>query len=164
MIGSMNAPSYRIFVLGGFADIGGPASTSKRLLENLVEGLVRGGWDAFLSGDARSLKLAGSRLTPRQMTETLEALADLAVYVGWSQGRGDGWASELTAMQLKHPERASHRLIALEEGYPLSTILDPDAGGYLADPPVRIEWWWGEEHLLTVVERIADLQASRRGF
>jgi hypothetical protein len=159
----MNAPPYRIFVLGGFADIGGAASTSKRLLEHLVEALVRRGWDAFLSGDARSLELAGSRLTPRQMTETLEAIADLAVYIGWTQGRGDGWASELTAMQLKHPERASRRLIALEEAYPLTTILDPEAGGYLADPPVRIEWWWGEEHLLAVVERAAERQATRRG-
>lgn len=158
----MSDPPFRIFVLGGFTDLGGAASTSKKLLERLVAGLVQGGWDAFLSGDPRSLQLTGSRLTPRQMTESLEGLADLAVYVGWTQGRGEGWASELTAMQLAHPERAGRRLIALEEGYPLTTILDPASGGYLADPPVRIEWWWGEAHLLDIVERVATLQAGQR--
>ena len=158
----MSARPFRIFVLGGFADIGGAASTSKRLLEHLVAGLNGRGWDAFLSGDARSEELAGAALTPREMTEALEALADLAIYVGWVQGRGDGWASELTAMQLKHPERAGRRLVALEEGYPLTTILDPHSGGYLADPPVRIEWWWGEAGLLELVDSTAELQDSRR--
>jgi hypothetical protein len=159
----MSAGPFRIFVLGGFADIGGAASTSKRLLEHLVAGLRHGGWDAFLSGDARSAELGGAALTPREMTEALEAMADLAVYMGWAQGRGDGWASELTAMQLKHPERAERRLVALEEGYPLTTILDPQSGGYLADPPVRIEWWWGETHLLEIVTRSAD-SLARRGI
>jgi len=155
-MGSMSTPPFRIFVLGGFTDIGSAASTSKRLLERLVAELVRRGWDAFLSGDPRSVQLARGKLTPRAMTEVLEGLADLAVYVGWVQGRGDGWVSELTAMQVKHPERAPRRLVALEEGYPLTTILDPGSAGYLSDPPLQIEWWWGEEDLLKLVERVAD--------
>lgn len=154
----MSAPPFRISVLGGFTDVGGAASTSKRLLERLVAGLVKRGWDAFLSGDARSVQLAGSRLPPRAMTEALEPLADVAVYVGWLQGRGDGWVSELTAMQVKHPERAHRRLVALEEGYPLTTVLDPSSSGYLGDPPVQICWWWGEEDLLDSVDKMAERQ------
>lgn len=124
---------------------------SKRLLEGLVVSLRVQGADAFLSGDPRSLALAGGRLSPRRMTEVLEPLADLSVFVGWAQGRADGWVSELTAMQVKHPERAPARLVALEEGYPLTSILDPEIGGYLADPLVPVRWWWGEEHLADVI-------------
>lgn len=155
-----SAPSH--FRIGGFTDFGGRSTVSKQLLENLVRALRRLGWDAFLSGDPRSVAIAGARLNPRQMTEVLERTADLSVYVGWAEGRGDGWVSELTAMQLAHPERAPRRLVALEEGYPLASVLDPDKGGYLLEPPVRIEWWWGEENLRDLVVRTA-FQVLARG-
>ncbi len=138
----------RVFVLGSFPDIEGTQRRSRALLGRLATGLSAQGWDAFVSGDPRSLELAGAMLSPRKMTEVLERVADLSVYVATLGGRGEGWASEITAMQLSYPEGAAKRALLLETGFPLTAVLDPARAGYLSDPPVFTVSWADEVELL----------------
>lgn len=145
----------RIFVLGSFSDPEGPQGRSRALLGRLATGLNRQGWDAFVSGDPRSLELAGAVLSPRRMTEVLERLADLSLYVAPVGGRGEGWASEITAMQLTFPEGAARRALLVEAGYPLTAILDPARFGYLRDPPVFTVPWADEQELLSTASLLA---------
>ena len=137
----------RVFVLGSFRDARASRTRSRGVLRRLVEALRAAGCDAFLSGDARSLELAGHAFAPRPMTDVLEGLCDLALFVGVKAGRGEGWVSEITAMQVLVPERSTRRVVLLETGYPLTSILDPLQQGYLADPPVMIGTWSREAEL-----------------
>jgi hypothetical protein len=131
-------------------------------LSRLVVALRAAGHDAFLSGDRRSRQLAGEGLTPREMTEGLEALCDMAIYVAAREGRGDGWVSELTAMQLKRPEDAHKRVLLIQAGYPLSSILSAAQGGYLATPPVAVVPWSNDRELRQRAVRYAS-HMSRYG-
>lgn len=149
----------QVFLLGSFRDTSGGGSRSLGILERLREGLRSKGLDAYISGDARSMKLAGAGLVPRQMTEVLGPRADLSLYVATLEGRSDGWVSEITAMQIKDPRGGARRALLIEEGYPLSTILDPAEGGYLADPPILVVSWIGEAQLLFHAIRLANLIA-----
>lgn len=152
---------FLIFVLGSFRDVERASRRSLALLNHLVAGLRDLGWDAFLSGDARSIELAGGDLTPRAMTEKLEALCDLAVYIATPEGRDGGWAAEIVAMQLKHPEGASKRVLFVRSGFDLSGMLDPEKGGYLAEPAIAVEDWDDEADLLN---RINDLAVHVAGY
>ena len=152
----------KVFVLGSFRDVRPSRGRSLGVLQRLVGFLRAEGWDAFLSGDARSVELAGAPLEPRLMTEVLEARCDLALFVGVKAGRGDGWVSELTALQIQNPEGATKRVLLLEAGYPLSALLDPLQQGYLADPPVIIGTWIGEHELRVLANRCAA-HAARHG-
>ena len=144
----MSVPSaLNVFVLGSFRDLRPGGTESLALLRRLVGALRDAGWDAFLSGDARSLEIAGGPLAPRRMTEVLEQRCDLAIFVGARDGRGDGWVSELTAMQVRNPAGSRRRVLLLEAGYPLTSILDPAQEGYLADPPVMVGLWGDEAEL-----------------
>lgn len=143
----MPSRRLRVFVLGSFRDLIGPGNRSIAVLRGLVRALRSTGFDAFLSGDRRSLELAGASLAPRQMTEVLEPLCDLALYVGVLAGRGDGWVSELVAMEIRDPGGANKRVLLLESGYPLSSILDPHQQGYLADHSIMIATWVDESEL-----------------
>lgn len=140
-------PPLLVFVLGSFRDIDARRRHSRRRLARLVVALRAGGHDAFLSGDARSLELAGAGLTPREMTDVLDARCDLALYGASKEGRGDGWVSELVASQLVRPAGADKRVLMLQGGYPLSRMLDPALGGYLASPPVRVVPWTNDREL-----------------
>lgn len=140
-------PPTLVFVLGSFRDIDARRRRSRRRLARLVVALRARGHDAFLSGDVRSLELAGNGLTPREMTGALDARCDLAFYVASGKGRGDGWVSELVAMQPLRPAGASKRVLLIQSGYPLSRMLDPEMGGYLASPPVKIVPWSNEREL-----------------
>jgi hypothetical protein len=94
----MSSPRpLKVFVLGSFRDIHVPGTLSRAVLWRLVASLRKAGWDAFTSGDARSLQVAGTSHSPKRMTEVLEPMSDLAIYVGVRAGRGDGWVSEITA-------------------------------------------------------------------
>lgn len=147
--------AMRIFVLGSFRDLQGSGVHALGVLARLCEGLRECGWDAFMSGDRRSLELAGGSLPPRALTEALEPRADLALYVACLDGRGDGWVSELTAMQIKDPRGSTKRALLLEERYPLTSILDPAQHGYLADPPVLVTTWANERQLLATAIGLA---------
>ena len=149
----------RIFALGAFRDVDPGRRTSLRVLEHLVSDLRDIGWGAFLSGDARSVELAGRGLSPLAMTEALEPLSDLAVYVATPTGREGGWASELTRMQTAHPEGAAKRIVMLPHNYTLSAILDPLQGGVLAEPRVLISWWSDRFDLLDQVSVYAEYVA-----
>jgi len=153
----------RVFVLGSFPDFEGTQGRSRALLGRLADGLNRQGWDAFVSGDRRSVELGGGPLSPRRRTEVLERLADLSLYVAALGGRGDGWASEITAMQLLYPEGAERRALLMEQGYPLSAILDPGTLGYLGDPAVFIVAW-GDEHELLYTASLLARHVARFGF
>jgi len=144
-----------IFILGSFRDFQDLSRGSLELLTRLVSDLRDLGWDAFLSGDERSRELAGGTLQAWPMTEHLEPLCDLAVFVVTDQGREAGWSSELATLQAKRPERASRRLLMLPEGYDLSQVLDPAHGGILGNPPISISRWAGEEDLLNQVSTYA---------
>lgn len=96
------------------------------------------------------------------MTEILEGLCDLAYYVGVKGGRGDGWVSELTAMQIRFPAASEKRVLLLEAGYPLTSILDPKQGGYLTDDAIAIGTWTDEDHLLTMANNCAFHMATQR--
>jgi len=145
----------RIFVLGSFRDFGRRTGTSSELLRRHVAGLRELGWDAFMSGDRRSREIAGTGLGAWPMTERLEPLCDLAVFVVTRRGREGGWASELAALQSRHPERAGRRLVMLPQGHGLSRVLDPAHEGLLADPPVLISEWTDEQDLLAQVSTYA---------
>ncbi len=151
----------RIFPLGSFRDLRPDTPRARAVLERLRTGLRALGWDAFISGDTRSVELAGPGLRPRAMTEILEPLTDLAIYVATLEGRGDGWVSELTAMQILNPRGKQERVLLAEEAYPLSSILDPAPGGYLADPPMMVIRWKDEQQLLAEANRLATVLAKR---
>jgi hypothetical protein len=155
-----DADALKIFVLGSFGDFEARERPSKRALGRLVAGLRDLGWDAFLSGDPRSVEIAGGDLQPLVMTETLEPRCDLAVYVATWTGREAGWASEITRMQTKHPRGANRRLMMLPHEYPLSAILDPAQGGVLANPRVLTSWWSDEDDLLNQVNVYAEYVAQ----
>jgi len=152
-----NREDVRVFVLGSFRDLHARRRASYRRLRRLVLSLRARGFDAFLSGDRRSRELASASLRPRQMTEVLEGVSDLAFYVASRDGRGDGWVSELTAMQLQRPDFAHRRLLLVQDRYPLSSILSPEQGGYLATPPVSIAVWTSERELILFAARHASL-------
>lgn len=152
---SVDLARTRVFVLGSFPDIEGTQGRSRALLGRLAGGLISQGWDAFVSGDPRSLELTGAQLSPRRMTEVLERVADLSVYVATLGGRGEGWASEITAMQLNYPEGAAKRALLMETGFPLTAILDPARAGYLSDPAVFIVSWADEVELLSTASLLA---------
>ncbi len=129
------------------------------ILQRLRGGLRATGFDAYISGDPRSLELAGTGLRPRRMREVLEPLSDLSIYVATLRGRGDGRVSEITAMQITEPRGSGRRALLIEEGYPLSSILDPSQGGYLADPPITVIYWRGQDQLLAHSIRLANVIA-----
>jgi hypothetical protein len=144
----------KVLLLGSFRDCEGGRKEALGTLERLCHGLCSNGFDAFISGDERRLQVAGPGLQPRQMTELLEPRADLSIYVATLRGRADGWVSEITAMQLSAPRRSERRALLVEEGYPLSSILDPAQGGDLADPPILVLSWRGEAQMLANAIRL----------
>jgi len=154
----------RVFVLGSFRDLDPSLSGSRQLLERVVESLTSIGCDAFLSGDPRSIVLAGGSFPPRRMTEILEPRADLALYVATAMGRSDGWVSELTAMQIKNPAGSGKRVLLLESGYPLTSILDPLQQGYLCEPYVTIARWTNEVELCNMAKDFAFRTARGGGL
>jgi hypothetical protein len=155
----IDSGALRIFVLGSFRDFERARRSSVELLERLVHDLRELGWDAFLSGDRRSQELAGGNLKPWPMTERLEALCDLLVFVVTPQGREGGWSTELATLQAKRPEGAGRRLVMVPEGHHLSQVQDPEHGGILGDPPVLISRWSDEEELLNHVSSSATFLA-----
>ncbi len=144
-----------VFVLGSFRDVQVGGTVSKGVIARLVSGLRGLGWDAFMSGDERSREVAGGLLSPREMTERLEPRCDLAVYMAVPEGREGGWVAELVAMQLRHPEAASKRVLMVKEGYELSSMLKAEEGAYLADPPVATMPWGDEGELLSRTNAVA---------
>jgi len=151
----VDADALKVFILGSFRDYGSVRPRSVRLLGRLVSALRDLGWDAFLSGDDRSLEIAGGDLEARPMTQRLDDLCDLAVFVVTTTGREAGWASELAALQAKRPEGAAKRLLMVPEAYELSWILDPSRAGILGDPPLRISRWSDEQDLVNQVSAYA---------
>ena len=154
----------KVFVLGSFRNVDARRKSSLRRLRRLVTFLRWKGYDAFISGDARSVELAKGAVTPRQATEDLEARCDVALFVGSIDGRADGWVSELTALQLLRPGSAGKRLLLLQARYPLSSMLSPQDGGYLSTPPVAIAAWQSERDLLDVAARHLGYYVTYAGF
>lgn len=152
----MSDEPLRIFVLGSFREFGEDEARGAELLGRLVAGLHGFGWDAFMSGDRRSVELAGGALEAWPMTDRLEPLSDLAVFVVTREGREGGWASEIAALQTGHPERAGRRLVMLPAGHALSEVLDPAHEGLLSDPPVLVSQWVDETDLLVQVSTYAS--------
>jgi hypothetical protein len=152
----VSSRGLQIFLLGSFGDLTPGGSKARGVLERLRQGLRSLGWDAYISGDRPSLELTGSRLPPRRMTEVLEPLAGLSIFVATVEGRPDGWVSELTALQIKNPRGAERRALLVEVGYPLSSILDPEQEGYLSDPPILVFTWKDEQELLAEADVLAN--------
>ena len=151
----MDADALKVFVLGSFRDFGAVGPRSAQLLARLASALRDLGWDAFVSGDERSLEIAGGDLEAWPMTQRLDDRCDLAVFVVTTTGREAGWASEIAALQTKRPEGAERRLLMVPESYELSWILDPSRAGILGDPPVRMSRWSDEQDLVNQVSAYA---------
>lgn len=74
------------------------------------------GWDAILAIDDPEGR------SPYEKTLKLATDSDALFFVFTRSGRLEGVASELTALQIKDPPGATHRVAFLEEGLPLSSI------------------------------------------
>lgn len=66
-------------------------------------------------------------------------------------------------MQLKDPRGAPRRVVLVEVGYPLSSILDPAQEGYLGDSPIWVFSWKDEQELLANADPLANF-AVRPGL
>lgn len=126
----------RIFLLGAYRSFE-PHDRDLRLLRGLRDELRTVGWDAFLAIDDRAVELLGAEdPPPLSKTRRLAARSDACFFVLTGTGRLAGVVAELTSLQIERPERAGRRVVFVEEGYPLSSILDADQEGILAAPRV----------------------------
>ena len=89
------------------------------------------------------------------MTRRLEELSDLVLYVAVPEGRGEGWASEISDIQARYPAGAWKRAVLIHSAYPLSAILDNTREGHLSEPFVPTIEWETEEDLARVAQHLA---------
>lgn len=125
-----------IFVLGAYRTFD-PGNRDLLLLQGLRDALCSEGWDAFLAIDDRATELLrGTDPHPLPKTRQLAAHADACFFVLTRTGRLAGVVAELTALQLERPRHAGRRVVFVEDGYPMSSILDADQAGVLSIPPI----------------------------
>lgn len=127
-----------IFLLGAYRTFD-PGDRDLTLLQDLRDLLRQEGWDAFLAIDERATDLIGG-IDPHPLPKTrqLAERADACFFVLTGTGRLAGVVAELTTLQLERPQGAGRRIVFVEDGYPMSAILDADQAGVLSTPPVIV--------------------------